>query len=192
MKYLQKSFYVRAAQLLSVASMCMGASTLCSDTPSQPRVVVDPAGNEVALWEVDGDTSSSIQSAFFPDPNNAGNWTTPVTISGSENAFEPTVMATDAGDIIAVWYSYDSVSGFYNLATSTFATSTIVTSGTWSSPFIVTPSNHDVSDFQVKIHNSTSEVVLFWTAFNSTTSADEAWTSTMSFGGSWSAPMQLF
>lgn len=192
MKYLQKDFFIKTASLLSVVSICMGAGTLCADDPNLPTIIVDSEGNAVTAWESDGAESSSILSTLYPDPDNPGNWTSPISVSNgdSEPAIQPKLISTADGNAIVAWYFANQLTGTFTVMSSTISTSSF--SSGWSSQATVTPANHDVQDFQMKI-NSSGEVVIFWIAYNSDTSANEAWTSTMStFGGSWGTPVQLY
>lgn len=186
MTYSQKSLFARAAQLLSIASICVGGNALIADLPANFTIVSDSSGNEVAVWELDSDDGTQvIQSSLYPDPSNPGNWTSPsTTISTSTAASDPTMVATTLGDVVAAWYFYDDVNGVYSIAASTLSTSDLSTG--WSDQVIITPITQDILDFKLSINDSSGEVVLLWQAFDDSGNIN-LFTATMStFGGSWS------
>ena len=56
---------------------------------------------------------------------------------------------------------------------------------------VVSTTDEDVSDFQLKM-NGSGQVALIWTSYNATTTDISTWASTASFGGSWGTPVELY
>ena len=184
MKYLQTRFYTSLVQLFSILAVCIGATgSLAADFPTEPMIAIDSSGNQVAVWEVDGATSTSIQAAVFE----SSSWGAPTTISGSQNAFLPQLIVNDSGNTIAAWFFIDEVNSVYSIATSMLSPTT----GIWSPPEVVSTTDEDVSDFQLKM-NGSGQVALIWTSYNATTTDISTWASTASFGGSWGTPVELY
>ena len=74
---------------------------------AQPDVAVDAAGNAVAVWQQDADTSTPFIEAAT---RVGGVWSAPVPISStSHGAYVPKVAVDDAGNAVAIWNSDNSV-----------------------------------------------------------------------------------
>jgi hypothetical protein len=73
-----------------------------ADTPPfEPKVVLDPQGNAIAVWDLDAD-GQVIQSAVRPA--DSGDWQAPVNLSASDVRANDTQIAVDAqGNAVSVW-----------------------------------------------------------------------------------------
>lgn len=163
--------------------LCFGGGNLCADFPTDPHIEIDSSGNQVAIWEVDGDTSSSIQSSTF-----ITSWSAATTISGGDSAFGTKFVSNASGQIAAAWFVLDGVNSIYNIKVTTYDSGT----NTWSTPTLITSTNEDVNQFQLKI-NSTGATTIIWTSYDVNDQTTKSWTSIAStYGGSWSTPHQLF
>lgn len=79
-------------------------SALGEDATS-PQVVVDPAGDAVAVWSRFNGTHFVIQLAVLPFGET---WTSPVNVSASNvDSFEPQLGIDDAGNVVVVWNRFN-------------------------------------------------------------------------------------
>ena len=95
---------------------------------TEPRVVVDSAGNATAIWRYLGYTASTtvIHAAFRPA---GGTWGPPTPLSAATaNAFTPDLTVDAAGTVTAVWVIVEGMGVRYvQSATRTLG-------GAWSAP----------------------------------------------------------
>ncbi len=179
MKFLQHKKLI--LQALATILCSFSTNFLFSDNfPSNPHIVIDGSGNQIAVWDVNTGTTNIVQSSIF-----TLSWSAATTISTTNPAFNSQIVMTSTGNAVAAWIALDSVNQVYCLCT---ATATPL--GGWSAPTTHTATNEQLNQFDLKI-NSLGEAVLIWTSIigNST----NVWTSTQSiFSGGWGTPTQLF
>ena len=181
MRYLQREMIRNVIQGIFTLICCFSVSALFSaGVPSDGRIVIDSLGNQVAVWEVATDATSTIQSSIFTT-----SWSSPTTISTTSPAFGAQVMANEAGNTVAAWLALDTDNQVYCLSVSTLSPIT-----GWSTPTVLSASNENVGQFELKI-NSVGQAVLIWSSMIG--SSTGVWTNTaLTFGGGWGTSAQLF
>jgi hypothetical protein len=150
---LQKNV-ARFVKLFSLLGVCTVAGNLQADLPNNPNAFGDTSGNQVAVWELDTDTSSSIVSQIF----SSGTWAPQSQISDVSNtdAMNPVLAGNDEGDAAAGWL-YVNENGFLALGASTYT----VANG-WISPSTnLSTTDEDVLSFTVTM-NSAGQAVITW------------------------------
>ena len=185
MRYFQKRVSTQLTSLLSIASLFCATNYLSADFATQPQAAIDSSGNQVAVWELDSsDGSSSIQASVYSSEDLT--WSTPAAISGSDSGQVPLLIANSSGQTVAAWLLADPVNEVYSMATS------MLVSGTWTTPTVLSGSTEQVfDDFKFNI-NESGQIVIIWSSIDINTNESFIMTSTASFDGSWSTPVQLF
>lgn len=122
---------------------------------------MNSAGTVVSAWKDDFYTGSyEIVAATLPP---GGPWGTPTTISSGTtgmNASNPKIAINTSGNIVVVWYAYNTVSSYYSLYGATWDS----VNG-WSSASQISGNEHVYNNYQVRLSNA-NEVVVVWNAFS--------------------------
>lgn len=144
-----------------------------------PKVVVDLAGNAVAVWEINLSGLEVIQAATLPF---RGSWTSPINISGPHNAFNPEVATDSMGNAIAVWR--ESTVGFSHIIKG----AQLPFGGNWTSAVSIS-GGPDASVPQLAI-DSKGNAIAIWQNLVGSGSIIQA--ATLPFGNnSWSTPVDV-
>lgn len=156
-----------------------------------PHLVIHPASQDaVAIWEEHVGSHRQIHSSTMT----AGVWSPPATISNiGMDSFSPLIAMNQSGDCVALWAITDIVNNIISLQSSQ-----LPFGGVWSIPVTITTINESLIDlsetqnfhFKLVINSNTpSDILAIWSSHIGTDLAVRA--STATFGGGWSAPIQL-
>jgi hypothetical protein len=147
-----------------------------------PQMEMDSSGNTVAIWPQSFGNYNVINAATHPY---GGSWTSPVQISpSSQNSFSPALEANGAGDAVAVWSIIDTSSGNMRIQSSQ-----LPFGGSWTAPvFVSDASANAMTEYELLVDDA-GYIVLLWTT--SIGSGAAIYSSTATFGGAWSTPVQV-
>lgn len=166
------------SQLRASWSTPVNLSTLGSDANSA-KVAVNSTGNSVAVWgEFDG-SHTLIRSSALPF---GGSWSTTVDLSASGyDSFNPALAVNSGGTAVAAWETFDGTNTSIQVSTRSFG-------GSWTAPVQVSDSGQDATCADVGI-DSTGNLTVTWQRSDGTNLIIQA--ARKSFGGGWSAPVDL-
>jgi hypothetical protein len=162
----------RPAWLLPVDLLSTG-----EDSVGQPQVAIDPAGNEIAIWQrATGRFDAVVESASRPL---GGSWSGPTRLSASDGEiFAPQLAVDSAGNALAIWFSFTG--GFIESAHRPAG-------GSWSAPIRLSAGGAN-TDARLAIDRNGNALAI-WQRFNGTESIVES--AFRPLGGGWSGPVEL-
>jgi hypothetical protein len=174
-----------APYFVILSIMTLSCSQAFANFGSLPQFDIDSSGNAVAVWEdIDNNQNYSINAA---SKSSGGSWDTPGGIStpGHYPAI-PYVVIDSSGNAFAVWSESDP------LTTNTVLYGAIHPfGGSWSSPIQISPSDQSsLNDYTLKLNGSTN-VVLMWSAYDSTYSNLNINSATATIGSGWGSVVQV-
>lgn len=144
-----------------------------------PLVVVDTAGNAVAIWS----QSTFIQAAYLPFGST--DWTSPIQISGNALFFTTGDLVINAsGTIFAIWNETTNVS--HNIQAVMLPATLPFGQNTWTSPVTIATVGLQSEVPSIGIADSGNAVAVFGNGG----SPDIIFASTFS-GGTWSTPVAI-
>lgn len=150
-----------------------------------PQVAVDGAGNIVAIW-LQSPPSSDLVLMSSTLLFGAASWTAPVPISVPPFQAENAQLAMNAaGNAVAVWSYYDGSAFRAQASTLNLGGSW---GGSWTAPVYVSMGGQSVAIPRVAI-DSSGNAAMVWVRFDVSNAIVQA--STLPFGGSWTAPINL-
>jgi hypothetical protein len=146
-----------------------------------PRLAIDGAGDEVAVWYQTVGKFDVIMSATRPA---GGGWSSPVEVARGDSAYGPQVGLDAHGDATVVWYQYDGTEDVVEAATRPAG-------GAWSAPqqlsvALVPGAN---ADEPVVAVNAGGGAVAAW--YQAVGPIHAIMSARRPAGGPWSAPAQL-
>lgn len=136
----------------------------------EPRVVVDSAGDAVAVWK----KAEVIQSAYRPADES---WGAPIAISGAES-FVPQAAMNAAGDATVVWMAHRG--GRYVVQSAY-----LPAGGRWGAPTLVSQPGEEGGDPQIAL-DAAGNTLVAWSGEDNGT--EYVRTASRPAGGSWEAP----
>jgi PKD repeat protein len=146
------------------------------DDANLTDVAVDPAGDAVAVWEMQ--VTATIESASRPP---AGSWSPPQKISSADKAFLPQVAIGPGGQTAATWERENSP-GNYTVRGATGSVG-----APWSEPADVSTSGN-VTPGGVAVEADGTAVAV-WRGLEGT--AHPIQTARKQLGGAWSKPLTI-
>lgn len=126
---------------------------LSSTLASSPDIAVDSAGDVVAVWERNGTIESSVKPLGL-------SWETPVTITSS-SATSPHVAVGGTGSNTTAVIVWSDVTGSTNVVYA----STRVSTGSWSSPTVISDTKHNAGYATAAVDNNANAVAV-WYAYD--------------------------
>ncbi|MFL5897679.1 MAG: hypothetical protein ACJ76D_04345 [Solirubrobacterales bacterium] len=141
------------------------------------QIVVDPLGNETAIWGRRVGRSWVVQSATR---SVGGSWSAPVTLSAA-GAVSALVAVGPEGNVTAVWL-LEREEGWRSVVQS--ATRSV--GGSWSAPVTLSPPRNAARSPQIALEPQGGATVVWEEEYS-----DAIESSTRSSGGSWSTPVTL-
>ncbi len=179
--YMKKIFYLFSAVVALSVSMLSAAAI------GSPVMLMDGNGNQVSVWQETTSETYYIKAATKAKQD--ANWTTPVVISDqSVNSYSPLLALDQSGNAVALWSS-DRMVG-EQLSRGLYSAQ-LPFGGSWSSITTLSPATQSVANgFQLRV-TSTGDMSAFWQATDINTGAFNFFSTSATFGGSWSAPIQV-
>ncbi|MCI0381962.1 MAG: hypothetical protein L0207_02780 [Chlamydiae bacterium] len=149
-------------------------------TALEPQVVVDTAGNSVAIWQRSNGANTIAQAAIKPI---GGDWSTPVDLSAiGQSAVFPQVAVDPAGNSIATWQRSGGINNIIQAATKTFGDG-------WSTPVNVSLPGQNAFNPQVAVDPAGNGIII-WQRFNGVNLIIQAAIKPFDLKG-WSIPINL-
>ncbi len=182
----QAVFKTCAATLFSCAALFSPLSSLSADSIEWPQIRLDNTGNTLAVWDVATNAGSHyIDFSYKP---NGGSWSEPNTISTNGiDSYYPTVVMNPSGDAVAAWLITDPVWSITSICVSQYTQST----GTWSSPAVLSSSNELVDqNYDLRIDDA-GNIVLIWKSYLISSGTNAILSSSSSIGNSWTTPTTI-
>lgn len=119
------------------------------------KVTIDNIGNAVVIWESYDTENISIQAVrrtYF------GVWGNPETISTrTDYAFQPDVVSSSNGNVVAIWTAYDGV--------HLYTESASLVNGFWTDPEYLSDSFFDAINPQITI-SASGDALAVWSGFD--------------------------
>lgn len=154
----------------------------CAFNSFSSQIAVDTAGNAVAVWVAQLDSTIVIQGATLPFGSSAWIPATNNLSDASQNASQPQVVVDSAGNATAIW----SRSNGSNIIVQ--SSTLLIGSKSWSSPTDVSPKGIDSFDPQIGV-DSAGNTVAVWSSIVGSDVLTLA--ATQLFGGNWSTPIAI-
>lgn len=179
-----KSFWI------GLAIFTISLLNLSADSSYAPKILTDPSGNAVAVWETLNDTHRKIEAAVY---TSGGGWSLATTISDAgADSFAPTLTMNSNGDVVAIWTAVNLITEELNLYGKE-----LPSGGSWSSIINISTANIDVLDCRVGMYdpcykismNDSGDISVVWSVNG--TPEHRIFAVTASFGGVWNAPIQI-
>jgi ABC-type phosphate transport system substrate-binding protein len=156
-----------------------GLSLPVSDV-GDSQVVVDPAGDAVAIWTIFNGANYIIQTASRPA---GGAWSAPVGLSSAgQNAGGVRAAINGSGDVVATWIRFDGPDDIVQTASRPAG-------GAWSAPVDLSSASEQGEGAQIAVDGSGGAVAV-WRSFDGEHFNVQT-ASRPAGGGAWSAPAYL-
>ena len=146
---------------------------------TDPRTLLDNAGNAVAVWSVTGTGGARFMWALRPA---GGTWTAPQPLSDPAKSADGIRLKLDpAGQMFAVWRESDPTSSVVRFSTRS-------NDGPWSAPIPISPADIRASEPSVTV-DPIGDVAVAWRAATSGPSVIQV--TRRDKTGQWTAPQTL-
>ena len=133
----------------------------------------------MALWSRSNGTNTIVEAATGAA---GGLWRTPNNLSAAgQNASEPQIAVSSAGEALALWKRYDGANTVIEAASETAG-------GSWQPPFNLSAPGQNATEPQIAV-NPAGETVALWSRSNGTDTIIQS--ATKLVGGAWGPPVGL-